>query len=147
MSEIVQSEPFVMNIGPQHPSTHGVFRMKATVDGERIIDAEMVIGYLHRSMEKLAEERTYTQNIPFTDRTDYLSSMSNNLGYCLAVEEARQRRGTRPRAGDPRDYGRAPATGQPLHGGWRVRETTPAPGRRRLCGSCANARRSWTSSR
>jgi NADH-quinone oxidoreductase subunit D len=80
------NEPFIINIGPQHPSTHGVFRIKATVDGERIVDAEMVMGYLHRSMEKLAEERTYTQNIPFTDRTDYLASMSNNLGYCLAVE-------------------------------------------------------------
>lgn len=82
----IKTEPFILNIGPQHPSTHGVFRVKATVDGERVIDAEMVMGYLHRSMEKLAEERTYTQNIPFTDRTDYLSSMSNNLGYCLAVE-------------------------------------------------------------
>ncbi len=87
MSSPLKSEPFVINIGPQHPSTHGVFRMKVTVDGEKVVDAEMVIGYLHRSMEKLAEERTYTQNIPFTDRTDYLSSMSNNLGYCLAVEK------------------------------------------------------------
>ena len=87
MSEVIKTEPFVMNIGPQHPSTHGVFRVKVTVDGEQITDAEMIIGYLHRSMEKLAEERTYTQNIPFTDRTDYLSSMSNNLGYCLAVEK------------------------------------------------------------
>lgn len=83
----LSSEPFVINIGPQHPSTHGVFRIKATVDGERIVDAESVMGYLHRSIEKLAEERTYTQNIPFTDRTDYLSSMANNLGYCLAVEK------------------------------------------------------------
>lgn len=83
----IKTEPFILNIGPQHPSTHGVFRVKVTVDGERILDAEMVMGYLHRSMEKLAEERTYTQNIPFTDRTDYLSSMSNNLGYCLAVEK------------------------------------------------------------
>ncbi|MFN0147069.1 MAG: NADH-quinone oxidoreductase subunit D [Dehalococcoidia bacterium] len=83
----IKSEPFILNIGPQHPSTHGVFRVKVTVDGERILDAEMIMGYLHRSMEKLAEERTYTQNIPFTDRTDYLSSMSNNLGYCLAVEK------------------------------------------------------------
>jgi NADH-quinone oxidoreductase subunit D len=83
----IKSEPFIMNIGPQHPSTHGVFRIKVTVDGERIQEAEMVMGYLHRSMEKLAEERTYTQNIPFTDRTDYLSSMANNLGYCLAVEK------------------------------------------------------------
>lgn len=87
MSNVIKSEPFVINIGPQHPSTHGVFRIKATVDGEKVIDAEMVMGYLHRAMEKLAEERTYTQNIPFTDRTDYLSSMSNNLGYCLAVEK------------------------------------------------------------
>jgi NADH-quinone oxidoreductase subunit D len=83
----IRTEPYVVNIGPQHPSTHGVFRMKVTLDGERIIDAEMIVGYLHRSMEKLAEERTYTQNIPFTDRADYLSAMSNNLGYCLAVEK------------------------------------------------------------
>jgi NADH-quinone oxidoreductase subunit D len=83
----IKSEPFILNIGPQHPSTHGVFRIKVTVDGERIQEAEMVMGYLHRSIEKLAEERTYTQNIPFTDRTDYLSSMANNLGYCLAVEK------------------------------------------------------------
>jgi NADH-quinone oxidoreductase subunit D len=83
----IKTEPFVVNIGPQHPSTHGVFRIRATVDGEKVVDAEMVMGYLHRSMEKLAEERTYTQNIPFTDRTDYLASMSNNLGYCLAVEK------------------------------------------------------------
>jgi NADH-quinone oxidoreductase subunit D len=83
----MKTEPFIVNIGPQHPSTHGVFRIKATVDGEKVIDAEMVMGYLHRSMEKLAEERTFTQNIPFTDRTDYLSSMANNLGYCLAVEK------------------------------------------------------------
>lgn len=87
MTNALKSEPFIVNIGPQHPSTHGVFRVKVTVDGERILDAEMVMGYLHRSMEKLAEERTYTQNIPFTDRTDYLSSMSNNLGYVLAVEK------------------------------------------------------------
>lgn len=86
MTGLLKSEPFIINIGPQHPSTHGVFRIRATVDGERVVDAEMVMGYLHRSVEKLAEERTYTQNIPFTDRTDYLASMSNNLGYCLAVE-------------------------------------------------------------
>ena len=68
------------------PAGYRVVRI-ATVDGERIIDAEMVMGYLHRSMEKLAEERTYTQNIPFTDPTDYLSSLSNNLGYFLTVEQ------------------------------------------------------------
>jgi NADH-quinone oxidoreductase subunit D len=83
----LRTEPYVVNVGPQHPSTHGVFRMKLTMEGEQIVDAEMVVGYLHRSLEKLAEERTYTQNIPFTDRMDYLSAMSNNLGYCLAVEK------------------------------------------------------------
>ncbi len=81
------AEPYIVNIGPQHPSTHGVFRMRVALDGERIVDADMVMGYLHRSMEKLAEERTYTQNIPFTDRTDYLSAMNSNLAYCLAVEK------------------------------------------------------------
>ena len=81
------SEPVVVNLGPQHPSTHGVFRLKVTLDGEIVQDAEMRIGYLHRSMEKLAEERTYTQNIPFTDRIDYLAAMSNNLAYCLAAEQ------------------------------------------------------------
>lgn len=83
----IKSEPFVVNVGPQHPSTHGVFRLRLTLDGEKIIDADMVMGYLHRSMEKLAEERTYTQNIPFTDRTDYLSAMTGNLAYVMAVEK------------------------------------------------------------
>jgi NADH-quinone oxidoreductase subunit D len=82
----IKTDPLIVNIGPQHPSTHGVFRMRVKLDGERIIDAEMVIGYLHRSMEKLAEERTWTQNIPFTDRMDYLAAMTGNLSYCMAVE-------------------------------------------------------------
>ena len=85
MTEL-HTPPYVVNIGPQHPSTHGVFRMRVTLDGERIIDAEMVLGYLHRSMEKLAEERTYTQNIPFTDRMDYLAAMNNELAYAITVE-------------------------------------------------------------
>lgn len=84
---MIKSEPVEVNIGPQHPSTHGVFRMVAKIDGEKIVDVKMVVGYLHRSMEKLAEERTYTQNIPFTDRMDYLAAMTNNLGYCLSVEK------------------------------------------------------------
>ncbi len=76
-----------MNIGPQHPSTHGVFRLSVTLDGEVVVGLEPIIGYLHRGIEKLAETRTYTQNIPFTDRLDYLSSMTNNLAYCMAVEK------------------------------------------------------------
>jgi len=83
----MKTEPFVVNVGPQHPSTHGVFRLRVTLDGERIVDADMIVGYLHRSMEKLAESRTYIQNIPFTDRVDYLAAMANNLAYCLAVEK------------------------------------------------------------
>ena len=83
----IKTEPFVINIGPQHPSTHGVFRMRTTLDGEVVVDMEPVFGYLHRGIEKLAEGRTYTQNIPFTDRLDYLASMSNNLAYVLAVEK------------------------------------------------------------
>jgi NADH-quinone oxidoreductase subunit D len=84
---VLKTEPFVLNIGPLHPSTHGVFRMRATLDGEVITDLEPVFGYLHRGIEKLAEERTYTGVIPLTDRLDYLASMSNNFAYVLAVEK------------------------------------------------------------
>jgi len=84
---VLKTEPFMLNIGPVHPSTHGVFRMRATLDGEVIVDIEPVFGYLHRGIEKLAEERTYTGIIPLTDRLDYLASMSNNLAYVLSVEK------------------------------------------------------------
>ena len=83
----LKTEPFVINIGPQHPSTHGVFRMRLTLDGEVIMNIEPVLGYLHRGIEKLAEGRTYTQNIPFTDRLDYLASMTSNQAYVIAVEK------------------------------------------------------------
>jgi NADH-quinone oxidoreductase subunit D len=86
----LETEPVLINMGPQHPSTHGVFRMRVTFDGEVIADLEPVFGYLHRGIEKLAEHKTYLQNIPFTDRLDYLASMSNNLAYCLAVEKLAQ---------------------------------------------------------
>jgi len=83
----VRTEPFVLNLGPVHPSTHGVFRMRATLDGEVVVDIEPVFGYLHRGIEKLAEQRTYSGFIPLTDRLDYISSMNNNFAYCLAVEK------------------------------------------------------------
>lgn len=76
----------VVNFGPQHPSTHGVFRLVLKLEGETIVDAVPVMGYLHRSVEKLSESRTYLQGVPFTDRLDYLAAMSNNLAYALAVE-------------------------------------------------------------
>jgi NADH-quinone oxidoreductase subunit D len=84
---VLKTEPFILNMGPQHPSTHGVFRMRVTLDGEVIVDVEPVIGYLHRGIEKLGETRTYTQIIPLTDRLDYLASMTNNFAYVLAVEK------------------------------------------------------------
>jgi NADH-quinone oxidoreductase subunit D len=83
----LRTEPFILNIGPAHPSTHGVFRIKATMDGEVIVDLEPVFGYLHRGIEKLCEERTFTGIIPLTDRLDYLASMSNNMAYCISVEK------------------------------------------------------------
>ncbi len=83
----IRTEPITINIGPQHPSTHGVFRMRITFDGEVILDVEPIFGYLHRGSEKLAEERTYAQVVTLTDRLDYVSSMSNNLAYVLAAEK------------------------------------------------------------
>ncbi len=82
----IRTEPMTVNIGPQHPSTHGVFRLRVTFDGEEILEVEPVFGYLHRGSEKLAEERTYVQVVTLTDRLDYVSSMINNQAYCLAVE-------------------------------------------------------------
>ena len=83
----IKTEPFVLNMGPVHPSTHGVFRMRVVLDGEVVVDMEPVFGYLHRGIEKLAEERTYGGIIPLTDRLDYIASMSNNFSYVLAVEK------------------------------------------------------------
>ena len=83
----IRTEPVTINIGPQHPSTHGVFRMRVTFDGEVILDVEPVFGYLHRGTEKLAEERNYTQVITLTDRLDYVASMTNNQAYVLSCEQ------------------------------------------------------------
>ncbi len=84
----VRTEEMLLNVGPQHPSTHGVFRLLVKISGEMIVDAEPVIGYLHRGTEKLAEDLQYTQIIPYTDRLDYLASMINNYALCHTVEEA-----------------------------------------------------------
>jgi NADH-quinone oxidoreductase subunit D len=83
----LETEPVVVNLGPQHPSTHGVFRLRVIMDGETIQDVEPIFGYLHRGTEKLAEERSYTQVVTLTDRLDYTAAMSNNLAYVLAVEK------------------------------------------------------------
>ena len=83
----IETEEMVLNMGPQHPSTHGVFRLKLHVNGETISKAEPIMGYLHRGSEKLAENFLYTQFIPYTDRLDYLNAMTNNYVYCSAVEK------------------------------------------------------------
>ncbi|NPV84874.1 MAG: NADH-quinone oxidoreductase subunit D [Anaerolineae bacterium] len=83
----IKTEQIILNFGPQHPSTHGVFRMAVLLDGETIVNLKHVLGYLHRNHEKIGERNTYIQNMPFTDRLDYITSMSNNFGYAVAVEK------------------------------------------------------------
>lgn len=84
---MTQSKTMIVNMGPQHPSTHGVLRLVLELDGEVIVKCTPHIGYLHTGMEKLAESKRYQQVIPITDRMDYLAPMSNNLAYVLAVEK------------------------------------------------------------
>ena len=81
------ADEIVLNMGPQHPSTHGVLRVKLKLDGERIEGSECIIGYLHRGVEKIAEHRSYQQFAPYVDRMDYVAAVSNGLGYCEAVEK------------------------------------------------------------
>jgi len=85
----------IVNMGPQHPSTHGVLRLVVTLDGELVKDVIPVIGYLHRCKEKLAEKRTYYQYIPIVDRTEYLASMNCEWGYVMTVEKLMGIRPTR----------------------------------------------------
>src|SRR6266511_3816954 len=83
----VQGEKMVLNMGPSHPSTHGVLRIVLELDGEIIAKAVPDVGYLHRGDEKIAENMTYTQFIPYTDRLDYLAPLANNVAYVLAIEK------------------------------------------------------------
>ncbi|MDX2154719.1 MAG: NADH-quinone oxidoreductase subunit D [Bryobacteraceae bacterium] len=83
----LDANELVINMGPQHPSTHGVLRVILKLDGEKVNGTECVIGYLHRGVEKIAENRTWAQFAPYVDRMDYVAAVSNGLGYCLAVEK------------------------------------------------------------
>ena len=83
----LDANELVLNMGPQHPSTHGVLRVVLKLDGEKVTGTDCVIGYLHRGVEKIAENRTYIQFAPYVDRMDYVSAVSNGLGYCLAIEK------------------------------------------------------------
>jgi NADH-quinone oxidoreductase subunit D len=85
--ETLDTQTLEVNLGPQHPSTHGVFRMNAELDGENIVSLKPVMGYLHRNHEQIAENMSYIGSMPYTDRLDYFNSMSNNFGYALAVEK------------------------------------------------------------
>ncbi len=87
MKQVGNKHLMELNMGPQHPSTHGVLRLKLQLDGEIVHNVEPVIGYLHRGSEKLAEGMNWVKFIPLTDRMDYISAMHNNHGYVLAVEE------------------------------------------------------------
>ena len=84
------TDELVINMGPQHPSTHGVLRVVLKLDGERVVDADCVIGYIHRGIEKLSENRDWTQIILLTDRMDYVAAATNNLGYVETVEKLMQ---------------------------------------------------------
>jgi len=94
-----ESEWMELNMGPQHPSTHGVLRVRLKLDGEIVRDADPDVGYLHTGFEKSFEDKTYTQGITFSDRMDYLAPPINNVGFdgCREVD---RRRGSAPSAGD-----------------------------------------------
>lgn len=87
MDEDALENEMILNMGPQHPATHGVLRVLLRLDGETVVSAESELGYLHRGYEKLAENMTYHEYIPHTDRLDYISPVANNVAYCMAVEK------------------------------------------------------------
>ena len=86
MEQVAEKTTQFLNMGPQHPSTHGVFRMMLELDGERVVGCQPHLGYLHRGLEKLAEDRTYPQIISLTDRLHYANAFQNELTYCLGIE-------------------------------------------------------------
>src|SRR6201981_2993908 len=81
------TDELVINMGPQHPSTHGVLRVVLRLDGEKVVDCDVVIGYLHRGIEKLSENRNWTQIILLTDRMDYVAAATSHVGYCESGEK------------------------------------------------------------
>lgn len=87
MTSRIEGDILEVSMGPQHPSTHGVFRMNVALDGEVVVKLKPVFGYLHRNHEKIAETTTYLDSMPYTDRLDYFCSMTNNWAYALSVEK------------------------------------------------------------
>jgi NADH dehydrogenase I D subunit len=86
MKDALRHRELTLNMGPQHPATHGVLRLVLEIDGETVVKCTPYVGYLHRGTEKLCEHRTYLSALPLMDRLDYISSMANDVGYCVAVE-------------------------------------------------------------
>ncbi|NBN95610.1 MAG: NADH dehydrogenase (quinone) subunit D [Verrucomicrobia bacterium] len=86
-SEELRGENMTLNMGPSHPATHGVLRLSLELDGDKVVKCDPVIGYLHRGDEKIAENMTYNQFVPYTDRLDYLAPIANNVAYAIAVEK------------------------------------------------------------
>src|SRR2546421_5415203 len=87
MTSRLEAELMEVSLGPQHPSTHGVFRMNVALEGEIVRKLKPVFGYLHRNHEKIGENATYLSSMPYTDRLDYFCSMTNNWAYALSVEK------------------------------------------------------------
>src|SRR4029453_7619561 len=87
---LLDTEEMVLNMGPQHPSTHGVLRVILKLDGETVTDLDCDIGYLHRGVEKICENRNYSMITPYWDRTDYVAAMAGTLCYVMAVEKLMQ---------------------------------------------------------
>jgi NADH-quinone oxidoreductase subunit D len=83
----LETRDMLLNVGPAHPAMHGIIRIVAKLDGERVVDADVEIGYLHRGFEKMAETVDYNGVMPYTDRLNYVSPLINNMGYCMAVEK------------------------------------------------------------
>lgn len=107
--EIFGADDYVVNIGPQHPSTHGVLHFRVDLEGETIRKIDPVLGYIHRGVEKISESMTYPQTLALTDRLDYLGAMQNRHALCMCIEQAMGGRSERPRTGDSYHYGRVAA--------------------------------------
>ena len=112
-----------ISMGPQHPSTHGVFRMDVVLDGERVVKLKPVFGYLHRNHEKIGENTTYLGSMPYTDRLDYFCSLTNNWAYALTVEKLAGLQPPAARRIHPRDHGRVDPAAEP-----RLARRLPPPG-------------------
>ena len=109
----VRTETMTVNMGPQHPSTHGVLRLVLELDGETVVSVSPTIGYLHTGIEKTAEQKKWQQVIPLVERMDYLGAQSNSLAYALWCREAARHRGAGSRPVDPRAHRRTAAHQQP----------------------------------